>query len=84
MTLDEFKATKTYLPAGSPDIPQHVLDLVEDDAMVDGVVLYVGTYFIAKWTDGRYWLILDRDEYVSSDLGELEPKLFEWCDWQGL
>ena len=41
--------------------------------------VYTDDCYIDLMEDGRFHLILFRDEYVSDNLGELEDKLFQWC-----
>lgn len=80
MTLDEFIATRRRYPINDPIIPHHALDLASPH--VCHVLVYQGETFIYEMDDGSYWLILERDDYTSKDLGNLEAILFQWWEDQ--
>lgn len=82
MTFEQFQATK-----------QHASDFgaVLKDAGLIGLAgfLYVGELYIGDtnvWPgcahkEGRYYLLIDRSEYVSNDLEQLERLLYKFaCD----
>ena len=76
MTFEQFQASRhDVAPA---DAPQHVADLIDYDDSIDGVLMYPAETWIARRADGQYWLMICRDEYVTSDLPRLEALLFDF------
>lgn len=81
MTFEEFQATRTHCD----DIGAAIsADLGEKTAGN----LYCGTFYIEAradwWTpqakaQGAWYLILERDDYISDDLESLERKLYEFA-----
>ena len=80
MTFEEFQKTRTYC--------QDLRPITEFDESRDG---YVYTYkypngdswtglYIEMSEDGGYYLILDNQDWITSDLESLERKLFEYAD----
>lgn len=45
---------------------------------VSGFV-YSGGAYIENMPDGRYFLLIESEEWISSDLAELERRLYDWC-----
>jgi hypothetical protein len=75
MDLETFRATKRRMAINDPDIPDHVLDF---DVPATHAHIYHGECFILELNNGNYWLILERDDFTSANLAELEEKLFSW------
>lgn len=80
MTLEQFIATRRRYQINDPLVPDHVLDLASPQ--VSYALVYVGETFIYQLEDGNYWLILERDDYTSKDLGNLEAMLYDWWEKQ--
>jgi len=86
LTFEQFQATRKKVTA-----PYGYMD---DSKTKETAFTYMGTFerfiedssHICIWTDeelikkhgGKYWLILDRSEYNSNDLEQLEKMLFEF------
>lgn len=75
MTFTEWQAGRRHVPDLSVEI---------DDATVEGPgFVYDGGYYINDNTDptiaGKYRLLLERDEYYTDDLQELELRLYDWA-----
>jgi hypothetical protein len=71
MTLSEFVATRVQtdnleLTLGGPSF----------DVVTKGYV-YLGTFYIEQHADGKYYLPIERDEFESDNLEELEAILFK-------
>tara|TARA_R110002020_G_scaffold183360_6_gene379662 strand:+ start:3598 stop:3867 length:270 start_codon:yes stop_codon:yes gene_type:complete len=47
---------------------------------IDKVIIYAKYYYIFLHTDGEYSLELGRDEYVDTNLNNLEKLLFEFLN----
>jgi hypothetical protein len=78
MTLAEFRASGTDCPDLSVPIGA---DFYGDgpDPIVKPGRLYDGDCYIEKEADGRWYLILYRDEYLTTELRVLELRLYAWC-----
>ena len=50
---------------------------------VDYVLQYSNAGEIARLKNGDYYLVLERDEWASPNLSELEPRLFAWMRQEG-
>lgn len=83
MTLDEFRRTKQWSedisPGGEPDVRGWTYGPHHD-------------FYIQSWEDEdangdpdcKWYLILERDEYITPDLAMLEGMLYAWaCDCCG-
>lgn len=65
---------------------RHVPDLlaeIKDDCVEGPGFVYPGGFYINDNTDpsiaGKYRLLLERDEYYTDDLQELEQRLYDWA-----
>jgi hypothetical protein len=84
LTFEKFQASRT----DCADIGKAIsADMGFGDFPVPGF-LYLDSLYIERrhdmWSDaakerGAYHLLLERDEYISDDLAELERKLFDWA-----
>jgi hypothetical protein len=53
------------------------------DGMNSGY-LYAGNAYINQHTSGQWYLILERDSWLTGNLDELERRLYEWGAGEGL
>lgn len=85
MTFEDFQNTRRE----SADLGRDVSDCRWDDEVEPGAgFVYLDVLYIERvgdhWPDaararGKFYLILERDEYISDDLEELERKLYDWA-----
>lgn len=71
MTLSEFVATR---------VQTENLELSLGGCSFDVVTkgyIYLGTFYIEQHSDGKYFLPIERDEFESDNLEELEAILFK-------
>lgn len=76
MTLAEFRRTKQWseniAPGGEPDVRGWTYGLHH-------------SFYVQEWDEGKWYLILERDEWISPDLSLLEETLYAWacdsCGW---
>lgn len=70
-TLEEFVASRVQT-----DDLEKSLGGPSFDVVTKGFV-YLGTFYIEQHGDGKYYLPIERDEFESDNLEELEAILFE-------
>lgn len=78
---------KVYVPSardilGEPVFYEYLSHIIGDDCLAMPGLVYQGVYYIYfTAVDGKvqYGLILDREEFVSENLSELEEKLAEFA-----
>lgn len=70
-TIDEFRNTRCEMTG---DAFEHIYGAM---CYYHVVYVYAGSFFISKMIDGKYHLQLERDEFVSDDIAELEVTLWE-------
>jgi hypothetical protein len=85
MTFTEFQATKHEVDADAMEKSGYTID----DARTARGLMYEGGLVIeytntSAWAEaprkeqGEYYLILERSEYISNDLPQLERLLYQW------
>jgi hypothetical protein len=82
MSFDDFVATRTECDDIGKAINAEFLDAEGKERIVRGF-LYLGVLYIERGDDGRYSMLLYRDEEISEDLGLLERKLYAWAGDEG-
>lgn len=83
MTFEQFQATKKAVPDLNAVLPDedHVPGLVYADVLH---IWTVAPHWKGTECDGfQYHLLIERDEWVSNDLTELERTLYEWAGRAG-
>lgn len=82
MTFEEFQKTRrTAVPWAAPC---HMLDTMNDKT--DAFLIYENGFYIERFKDGSYWLLLERDEFTATDehgLECLERRLYTWGKLEG-
>ena len=76
-TLDAFRASKRHVS----DIQKEIgasLYFGDEAQDVPGFV-YEGGLYIEERGDGSYYLLIERDDWISNDVADLEEKLFDWA-----
>lgn len=89
MTFEKFQATKKECADLAAALGS---ENWEDAKHTPTGFIYLGSLYIENvlphWperarAEGRYYLILNRDEYITDDLELLERKLFDWAVAEG-
>jgi hypothetical protein len=86
MTLEQFQATRRH--------SDRLAEEINDEALGGAATgfIYLGCLFIEDVNDswhekaraqGKFHLLIGRDEWLSNDLAELERLLFEFADSEG-
>jgi hypothetical protein len=86
MTFQQFQATRTYCD----DLGSALQDARWEDEPTGKGNLYVGCLYIEErqphWPgdrDGKWFLLINRDEWISDDLEALERRLFQFAQDEG-
>jgi hypothetical protein len=83
MTFEQFQASKTWCD----DLPNELVNSNEGERKPRGW-LYVGSLYVEQVTnewpencrdEGGWYLLLERDEWITDDLEALERKLYAWA-----
>jgi hypothetical protein len=78
MTFEEFQATRT----DCADIGAAIgADMYRDEPVAG--FLYHGGLYIEKHGSDGFYLLIEREDWISADLAELERKLFEFALAEG-
>jgi hypothetical protein len=88
MTFEQFQASRRY----SEDIGTAISDARwEGDPPAKGYLYLDGLYIEEvqpHWPEaakarGKWYLLIDRDDWITDDLGTLERKLYDWAASEG-
>jgi hypothetical protein len=89
MTFEQFQASKRWSDNFYRDLPDQCFPgFPDDDGQIARGWIYDGTYFIDEVLDswpedarreGRWHLILERSEFISDDLVDLERRLYAFA-----
>jgi hypothetical protein len=89
MTLEEFRATRRPSDNLGRDLPGVFFS--DEDPVATGFIYLNSLYIenigywwpIAAKNAGKYYLLLERLEFFSNDLAELEQKLYDFAIYNG-
>jgi hypothetical protein len=90
MTLEEFRASKQEVGKAALERVGYATDETGTDAKG---LMYHGGLIIEMasegWSEsarsqGAYYLIIERSEYISDDLAALEEVLYDWAYGEGI
>ncbi len=80
MDIETFRASKREIKCGDVSMPDHINDfLIGYESEFKSALVYDSEAWIAARHDGTFWLLLERGEFNSHNLGELEIVLYNWC-----
>ena len=67
----------TRYAINDPAVPDYMRDYT---GAFSHALIYADGFFILEQSDGLYWLPLERDDYTSANLAELEGLLFTYIE----
>jgi hypothetical protein len=88
LTFEQFQATRHY----SEDIGAAISDARWEGEPPAKGYLYLDGLYIEEvqphWPEaakarGKWYLLIDRDDWITDDLGAFERKLYDWAESEG-
>ena len=92
MTFEEFQATRRWCEDLATAVSSDNWAQEYGEECTPQGNLYLGCLYIERIADwwpestkarGEWYLLLDRDEYVTNDLTALERRLYDWAASEG-